>query len=216
MAGWNRQKVYMNGNTRLSYQPKSILLHWFSVKYHNHGHLGPEYILSNIRTIYWILKKRSIIKKVGGRCILCQTKSTRNIQPKMNEWSTLRKIRTYETSSSTGINLFGPATIKEQRARLKHWGALFSCFTARAIHLEVVEGYDTDSFIGSLQRFVNREGKSGDVCSDCCTNLKETTSKLNIEIQRINEYLSKEQTTWHLNPLVAPHMGKILERIIRQ
>ena len=32
-----------------------------------------------------------------------------------------------------------------------------------------------------------------DVYSDCGTNLKGTTSKLNMEIQRINEYSSNEQ-----------------------
>ena len=39
-------------------------------KYCNQGHLGPEYILLNIRRIYWILKGRSLIKQVGRRCIL--------------------------------------------------------------------------------------------------------------------------------------------------
>ena len=61
--------------------------------------------------------------------------------------------------SSTGIDLFGPIPMKEQWARLKRWGALFSCFTIRAIHLELVEDYDTDSFIDSFQPRVNRTEK---------------------------------------------------------
>ena len=97
--------------------------------------------------------------------------------------------------SSTGIDLFGPVMIKQQRARLKRWGALFSCFTTRVIHTEVVEGYDTNSFIVSFQRLVGRRGRPGDVYSDCITNLKGTTGELNIEIQRIKEYSSNEQIT---------------------
>ena len=116
--------------------------------------------------------------------------------------------------SSTGIDLFRPAMIKQRRARLKRWGALFSCFTTQAIHLEVVEGYDTDNFIASLQRFVNRRGKPRDVHSDCNINLKET-SELNIKIKRIKKYSSNKQITWHFNPPAAPYMVRIWERIVK-
>ena len=81
--------------------------------------------------------------------------------------------------------------------------------------MEVVKGNDTDSFIGSFQRFVNRRGKPTDVYSDCGTNLRGTTSELNIKIQRINEYSPNEQITWHFNPPAAPHMGGTWERLIR-
>ena len=118
------------------------------------------------------------------------------------------------TFSCTGIDLFDSVMIK-QRARLKFWGALFICFTTRAIHFEVIKGYDTDSLTGTFQRFVNRRGKPRDVYSDCGINLKGTTSKLNIKIQRINEYSSNEQITCHFNPHAAPHMGGIWERITK-
>ena len=66
-----------------------------------------------------------------------------------------------------------------------------------------------------MQRFVNRRGKFGDAYSDCGTSLKGTTSELNIEIQRFNEYSSNEQIIWHFNPPAAPYMGEIWERIMR-
>ena len=82
-------------------------------KYHNQGHLGLEYILSNIRRIYWILKGRSVIKQVGRRCILCQRKMTKNIQPKMSDLPFARLEPTKPPFSSTGIDLFGPIMIKQ-------------------------------------------------------------------------------------------------------
>ena len=86
-------------------------------KYHNQGLLGPEYILSNIRRIYWILKGRSIIKQVGRKCILCQRKRARNIQPKMSDLHFARLEPMKPPFSSTGIDLFGSVMIRQRRAR---------------------------------------------------------------------------------------------------
>ena len=117
--------------------------------------------------------------------------------------------------NSKGIDSFGPITIKQHRPKLKQWETLRSSFTTGAIHLEVVEGYDTDSFNGSLQRFVNRRGDPEYVYSDCGTNLKGTTSKLNIGIQYVKKYSYNEPITWHFNPPPSLHMVEIWERIIR-
>ena len=99
--------------------------------------------------------------------------------------------------------------------KIKRWGIHSNCFTTRAIHLEVVKSYDSNSSIGSFQRLANRRDKHGDVYSDCGTNLKSAKSKLNIKIQPINEYSSNEQISSHFNPPAAPHMGGIWERITR-
>ena len=184
-------------------------------EYHSHGHLGPEYILSNIRKTYWIIKGRSTIKQVARRCILCQRRKAKSMQPKMSDLPFSRLEAMKPPFSSTGIDLFGPITIKQRRARIKRWGALFSCFTTRAIHLEVIEGLDTDSFICSLQRFVNRRGTPEEIYSDCGTNFRGTTSELNIQTRRVNEYASNKKITWHFNPPAAPHMGGVWERIVR-
>ena len=90
----------------------------------------------------------------------------------------------------TGIDLFGPIYVKKRRARLKRWGALFACyltgaFSTRAIYLEEVEGLDTDSFISSLQRFMNRKGRPDEIFSDCGTNFKGTVHELKIEARKV-------------------------------
>ena len=46
---------------------------------------------------------------------------------------------------------------------------------------EVVEGLDTDSFVSSLQRFMNRKGRPDEIFSDCGTNFKGTVQELKIE-----------------------------------
>ena len=153
-----------------------------------------------------------MIKQVDKRYILCQRKRAKNIQSKMSDLPFARLEHMKPPFSSTRIDLFRPVMIKQWRARLKHWGALFSCFSTWAIRLEVVEGYGTNSLIGSFQRFINRRGKPRDVYSNCGTNLKGTASELNIKLHQINKYSSNKQITWHFNPPAASWMEGIWER----
>ena len=95
----------------------------------------------------------------------------------------------------TVIELFGPIYLKQRCARLKRWGALFSCFTTREIHLDVVDGLDTDSFISSLQRYMNRRGRPDEIFSDCGTNFKGTVQELKIEARKVKEFSADKGTT---------------------
>ena len=115
----------------------------------------------------------------------------------------------------TGINLFGPIYVKQRRARLKRWGVLFTCFTTRAIHLEVVEGLDTESFISSLQRFMNRRGRPDEIFSDSGTNIKGTVQEFKIEARKFKGISADQSTTFNFNPTASPHMGGVWERGIK-
>ena len=55
-----------------------------------------------------------------------------------------------------GVDLFGPFTIKNYRKELKRYGVMFTCLYSFAIHIEVAQLLETDSFILSLRRFKGR------------------------------------------------------------
>ena len=97
-------------------------------EYHNHGHLGTEYVLGNLRKKYWIIKGRSLIKHLLKKCITCQIRKSKNLEPKMKDLPLQRLEALKPPFCSTGINLFGPILVKQRRSRLKRWGALFTCF----------------------------------------------------------------------------------------
>ena len=40
-----------------------------------------------------------------------------------------------------GIDMFGPYLIKERMSQFKRYGALFTCFTCCAIHIEVTKAW---------------------------------------------------------------------------
>ena len=54
--------------------------------------------------------------------------------------------------------MFGPLIIKERTSELKRYGALFTCFFSLAVHIEVTNSLDADSFHLALGRFMARRG----------------------------------------------------------
>ena len=51
-----------------------------------------------------------------------------------------------------GTDCFRPIFVKYGRAEVKRYGCLFSCFTTSAVHVEILNCLDTDSFINALRR----------------------------------------------------------------
>ena len=122
--------------------------------------------------------------------------------------------------NNTGVDLFGPILIKQGRKRLKRWIVLYTCLTVRCVHLEVVEGADTDSFIMALKRFVNRRGSPDVFYSDCGSNFKGATNELKdviteLDHKRIADVVASKNILWCYNPPAAPHMGGVWERLVR-
>ncbi len=69
-----------------------------------------------------------------------------------------------------------PFLIKEGRKELKRYGVIFTCLTSRAIHLEVSNTLDTDSFIHALRRFIARRGNLKNFTVATATLLERTRS----------------------------------------
>ena len=49
---------------------------------------------------------------------------------------------------------------------MKRYGLIFTCFSCRAIHLEMTNSLDTDSFILGLRRFIGCRGPVRSITSD--------------------------------------------------
>ena len=122
------------------------------------------------------------------------------------------------------VDYFGPWYVKEGRRELKRYRVLFTCLSSRAIHLEVSNSLDTDSFLNAYRRFVCRRGPLRQLRSDQRTNfigaineLQQAVTELNHERIR-NELLSNSFYWVELKPNVphASHMGGVWERQISE
>ena len=89
----------------------------------------------------------------------------------------------------------------------------------RAVHLELLESMDTDSFINPLQRFISRRGKPNTIMSDCGPNFKGAVEELKLECSSLNqmkitEFTERQNIVWKFNPPNSPHMGGSWERLV--
>ena len=95
---------------------------------------------------FWILSANIVVRGMIYRCVNC-----RKLHCKfgVQNIADLPKVRCLEVPPFThcGVDMFEPYTIRERRSDLKRYCALFICFPSRAVHIEVTNALDTDSFI---------------------------------------------------------------------
>ncbi|XP_069987689.1 uncharacterized protein [Penaeus vannamei] len=79
------------------------------------------------------------------------------------------------------LDLFGPLLMKDTvkgRCKKKVYGVMINCFSSRASYVDLIEGYDADSFITTLRRFTALRGFPRSIYSDCGTQLKLASKEL--------------------------------------
>ena len=194
-----------------------LLVDWI---HRSNGHVGPEHVLSIVREKYWIMSGRVLTNQVVAVCFLCRIRRAKKLYPYMADLPVCRAAIDQPPFHHCGVDMFGPITVKQGRARVKRWVLLFTCLTIRCVHLEVVHHSDTDSFINAVRRFVNRRGSPSNMYSDNGSNFKGATTELKefqnkLDKVKIKDFASTNNITWTFNPPEAPHMGGVWERLIR-
>ena len=127
--------------------------------------------------------------------------------------------------STTGVDYFGPIIIKRGKytrrnsVQVKRYGAVFTCLTTRAAHLEVAGDLSTECFILSLRRFIARRGHPNVLYSDNGLNFVGANNELHklissFDTNKINNFL-KDNTEWKFIPPNSPWMGDCWESIVK-
>ena len=115
--------------------------------------------------------------------------------------------------------MFGPLIINKGRKKLKRYVAKFTCLASRAVHIEITNSVDTDSFILALRRFIARLDNIRRITSENGTNfvgadneLKKAFSEMNH--QQIQHFLANtvaDYLIWSISAPAASHMGGMWE-----
>lgn len=194
-----------------------LLVHW----YHEVNlHSGIESVINQLREMYWIPKCRSLVKKVFKRCNHCKI-----LKPKVKPviMGDIPKERSEPCNYSftfVGLDYFGPMMVKYGRKREKIWGALFTCMTTRAIHVELVSKLDTNCALMAITRFANLRGVPKKIFSDNATCFKSVSKELEklrdeLDDDQTRDKLSLKNIQWMFNPPAAPNFGGVYERMVR-
>ena len=173
---------------------------------------------------YWILQCNTLVRKAISDCVACRFLRGRRGEQKMADLPSDRMPEA-PPFSYCAVDYFGPFYIKEKRKELKRYGCPFTCLTSRAVHIEISNTLETDSFIMALRRFINIRGNIRQLRSDWGSNfvgaereLRDTVQEMDHDkIQRalLNEGDDYLVIKWKRNPPSASHMGVVWERQIR-
>ena len=87
-----------------------------------------------------------------------------------------------------GIDYFGPFFIRRGRSMVKNnYGVKFFCFATCAVHIEVSDTQDIDSFLIALRRFLAIRGNVKEIISDNGTNFTSGQKELRKAILNWNQ-----------------------------
>ena len=186
---------------------------------HTH-HSGRGITLNELRSCgYWIVSGNAMVRQFISKCVTCRHLRGSQGEQKMAD---LPKSRVEPTPPFTycGVDYFGPWHVQRGRSVVKRYGALFTCLASRAVHIEVADSLETDSFINALRRFISRRGSVREIRCDRGTNFIGAEAELKKAIeemddQEIKAELLKESIDWIKNPASASNFGGVWERQIR-
>ena len=189
-------------------------------EFHETAHVGVEWSLSMMRSRFWITRARSILRRVKLHCVTCRKLYSLPCEQRMADLPAERLMPGYPPFTFVGTDCFGPVMVKFGRAQVKRFMCVFTCFTTRAVHLEMLCSMDTDSMINALRRFMARRGTPQKIWSDNGTNFVGCNNELlqglkQLNNSKIHAYCVKQNVVWMFNPPHAPHMGGVFERMVQ-
>ncbi|XP_062819808.1 uncharacterized protein LOC134294043 [Anolis carolinensis] len=198
-----------------------LLVRHHHERIHHQGRTLTEAALRNEGL--WVVNAKRLVNSCIFKCVKCR-RLRRNCQSQLMAELPQDRTLTDPPFSHVGIDVFGPWEVVTRKTRggvvnNKRWAVLFTCLVIRAVHIEVIEGMDTSSFLNALKRFIALRGPIKSIRSDCGTNFVGATKELNCVSRfgrdpKVQNFTNTEQIMWTFNVPHASHMGGVWERMI--
>ncbi|GBP55618.1 hypothetical protein EVAR_35853_1 [Eumeta japonica] len=178
-------------------------------------HAGAEATINECRQRYYITRIRTVTR-YNKAVYSVPNKESVPASPPTGDHLSNRLAHHRRPFTYTGIDYFGPLTVKIGRTTNKRYVVLFTCLTTRAIHLEIAASLETSSAIMALKRMIARRGCPTEIWSDNGTNLRGAARELhNIFNENMKTEANLKTIRWRFIPPGAPFMGGAWERLIR-
>ena len=216
-ATWNRQRFIL--------LPKGHAISALIVAYEHckGGHLGLEASVAKVRSKYWILGLRQMMKQWISRCVPCKKKLKQRCEQVMSTLP-IERLRPCPPFTNVGVDYFGPYNIRgevQKRVRRKCYGVIFSCLVVRAVYIDVAVDYSTDAFLQVFRRFVSIRGYPRKIFSDNGTQLVGASNELkkavsSLDQEKIRAFgIENGGIEWTFSPGDAPWYNGATEALVK-
>ena len=183
------------------------------------GHANNERVVNDLRQRYWVTRIRPAVRQASRECIRCRVRRAKPAVPPHGDLPSARLKPYTRPFTYVGVDYFGPLVVTVGRRHEKRWGALFTCMTTRAVHMEVAHSLSTESAIMALRRMAARRGWPVKIYSDNGTNFRGADTELREAYKKwlpdLREYSMTRRTDWVFIPPGAPNQGGVWERLVR-
>lgn len=185
-------------------------------------HGGPQLMMNYLRTQYWIVNAKNLIRQHVRKCVVCIRYAAQTNQQLMGQLPSAR-VTACRPFHQSGVDYAGPIAIRPTKGRgyrsTKGYISLFICMATRAIHLEVVSDLTSEAFLAAFKRFVARRGHCAELWSDNGTNFVGANRELknvfhqerSVAAGDIANWLATNGTNWHFIPPHSPNFGGLWE-----
>lgn len=182
-------------------------------------HNGVKETLTELRTRYWLIKGRSLVRKIIHKCVICRRfEGKQCLAPPPPPLPQFR-VKEEPPFTHTGVDFAGPIFIKRSGSvgSDKVWLCLYTCCVVHAVHLDIVPDMTTAAFLRSFKRFSARRGFPRKIISDNGKTFKAAAKliKALVTHKDVQEHLANIGTKWCFNIEKAPWWGGMFERLIR-
>lgn len=181
-------------------------------------HNGVKDTLAEIRSKYWIIGGKSLVRMLIHRCVVCRRFEGRPFNPPPAPPLPSFRVNEAPPFAFTAVDFVGPVYLRSKEAGSnKAWICLFTCCVTRAIHLELVLDMSAPTFIRALKRFSARRGLPKKILSDNAKTFKAAAKTLNTVFKDpdVKSYLSQACVEWNFNLEKAPWWGGVFERLVK-
>jgi hypothetical protein len=213
---WNQQKFVL--------LPKESHLAWLIANYEHvkGGHLGVASSISKVRSRFWIIGIRSMMKRIVRECRHCREK-LKALQQQVMSPLPIERIKPSPAFNTVGLDYFGPFMTKgeiQKRVRGKSYGVIFTCFSSRAVYVDLAHDLSTDGFFQVLRRFVCLRGWPAKLYSDKGTQLVGASNELreivrNLAWDDIAKYGSSFNAEWEFAPADGKWYNGATESLVK-
>ena len=201
---------------------KSRLAQLYAQYVHDRCHLGISATASKVRAKFWVVGLRQLLKSIKFRCTTCK-KSDRQLQQQIMGKLPEERLNPAPAWSYVSMDLFGPYSIRgeaNKRTRSRGYGVIFNCLLTRAVHLDVVCDYSTNSFLMALRRFISLRGCPVKMFSDRGSQLRAADKELKgavvgMDESAMMEFSCNNAFEWEFCSPDAPWQNGCSEALIK-